>query len=272
MKTVPGPTDRVVIVGAGLAGLSTALRLAGAGREVTVLERESVPGGRAGVWCQDGYTFDTGPTVLTMPELLEDTFASAGAKLADYLELVPVDPHYRALFPDGSRLDVRAGVDEMAAEIEQVCGGAEAAGYRRFVAFVSELYRLEMDSFIDRNFDHPFGLLGKPLAQLVALGGLRKLAPKVGSYLKDPRTQRLFSFQAMYAGLSPYDALAIYAVISYMDSVAGVFFPKGGMHAVPRALAAAAQDAGVTIRYDAEVQRVEVLGERAQAVHLRCGE
>jgi phytoene desaturase len=261
-----------VIVGAGLAGLSTALRLAGAGREVTVLERESVPGGRAGVWCQDGYTFDTGPTVLTMPELLEDTFASAGAKLADYLELVPVDPHYRALFPDGSRLDVRAGVDEMAAEIEQVCGGAEAAGYRRFVAFVSELYRLEMDSFIDRNFDHPFGLLGKPLAQLVALGGLRKLAPKVGSYLKDPRTQRLFSFQAMYAGLSPYDALAIYAVISYMDSVAGVFFPKGGMHAVPRALAAAAKDAGVTIRYDAEVQRVEVLGERAQAVHLRCGE
>jgi phytoene desaturase len=192
--------------------------------------------------------------------------------MADYLKLLPVDPHYRALFPDGSQLDVRAGVDEMAAEIERVCGRVEAAGYRRFVGFVSELYRLEMDSFIDRNFDHPFGLLGKPLAQLAALGGLRKLAPKVGSYLKDPRTQRLFSFQAMYAGLSPYDALAIYAVISYMDSVAGVVFPKGGMHAVPRALAAAAQDAGVTIRYGAEVQRVEVLGERAQAVHLRGGE
>jgi phytoene desaturase len=272
VRTVSGPTDRVVIVGAGLAGLSTALRLAGTGREVTIVERESVPGGRAGVWASKGYTFDTGPTVLTMPDLLEDAFAGAGLTMADYLDLIPVDPLYRALFPDGSRLDVRAGVDAMAAEIERVCGGAEAAGYRRFVEFVSELYRLEMGSFIDRNFDGPLGMVGAPLARLVALGGLRRLAPKVGSYLKDPRTRRLLSFQAMYAGLSPYDALAIYAVISYMDSVAGVFFPRGGMHAVPVALAKAAQDAGVTIRYNAEVEQVEVLGERAQAVQLVGGE
>jgi phytoene desaturase len=272
VRTVKGPTDRVVVVGAGLAGLSTALRLAGAGREVTLLERASVPGGRAGIWSKDGYTFDTGPTVLTMPDLLEDTFASVGAKMSDYLDLVPVDPLYRALFPDGSQLDVRSGVEEMAAEIERVIGGDEAAGYRRFVQFVSELYRLEMNSFIDKNFDNPLALVGKPIAQIVALGGLRKLAPKVGQYLKDPRTQRLLSFQAMYAGLSPYDALAIYAVISYMDSVAGVYFPKGGMHAIPKALAAAAIDAGVTIQYDADVERVEVLGDRAQAVHVRGGD
>ncbi len=272
MRTVPGPTERVVVVGAGLAGLSAALRLAGAGRSVTVLERSDVPGGRAGSWSCDGYTFDTGPTVLTMPDLLEETFASVGARMSDYLDLMPVDPLYRALFPDGSALDVKAGVDEMAAEVERVCGSAEAAGYRRFVEFVSKLYKLEMGSFIDRNFDSPLGLASPALARLVALGGLRRLAPKVGSYLKDPRTRRVLSFQAMYAGLSPYDALAIYAVISYMDSVAGVFFPRGGMHAVPVALAAAAEAAGVTIRYGADVERVEVCGDRARGVIIRGGE
>ncbi len=249
MRTVPGHSDRVVVVGAGLAGLSAALHLAGAGRSVTVVERADVPGGRAGVWSPDGYAFDTGPTVLTMPELLEQTFAAVGESMSDHLQLMPLDPLYRALFPDGSRLDVRSGTEAMAAEIEQVCGGAEAAGYRRFVAFVSELYALEMNAFIDRNFDRPWSLDPRPLARLVALGGLRRLAPKVGSYLKDPRTRRVLSFQAMYAGMSPYDALAIYAVISYLDSVAGVYFPRGGMAAVPRGLAAAAAKAGVEFRY-----------------------
>jgi phytoene desaturase len=272
VRTVSGRTDRVVVVGAGLAGLSTALRLAGTGRSVTLLERSLVPGGRAGAWSSGGYTFDTGPTVLTMPGLLEDAFASVGAKMSDHLDLMPVDPLYRALFPDGSTLDVRSDPEAMAAEVRRVCGPAEADGYRRFVSFVSELYRLEMDTFIDRNYDNPLGMLGKPLAQLVAMGGLRRLAPKVGSYLKDPRTRRVLSFQAMYAGLSPYDALALYAVISYMDSVAGVYFPRGGMHAIPRAMAAVAEAAGVTIRYGADVERVDVTGDRATGVCIRGGD
>jgi phytoene desaturase len=272
VRTVPGRTDRVVVVGAGLAGLSAALHLAGAGRSVTVLERSDVPGGRAGVWSCGGYTFDTGPTVLTMPALLEQAFNAVGARMSDHLDLMPVDPLYRALFPDGSTLDVRPGVDAMADEIARVCGPAEATGYRRFVAFVSELYALEMDAFIDRNFDHPWSLDPRPLARLVAMGGMRKLAPKVGSYLKDPRTRRLFSFQAMYAGLSPYDALALYAVISYLDSVAGVYFPRGGLHAVPRALAAAATGAGVEIRYGAAVSRVDVQAGRARGVIVEGGE
>jgi phytoene desaturase len=160
----------------------------------------------------------------------------------------------------------------MAAEVEAVCGPDEAAGYLRFVEFVSQLYRLEMRHFIDRNLDSPLDLLRPSLARLVALGGMRKLAPKVGQYLKDPRTQRVLSFQSMYAGLAPQDALAIYAVIAYMDSVAGVYFPKGGMHAVPRGLAAAAEKAGVEIRYDSEVSRVETSGHRAVAVHTVDGD
>jgi phytoene desaturase len=110
------------------------------------------------------------------------------------------------------------------------------------------------------------------LAKLVALGGFRRLAPKAQQYLKDFRTERVYSFQAMYAGLSPYQALAIYGVIAYMDSVAGVFFPKGGMHAVPRALAAAAAKHGVEFKYNTEITKVEKSGNRATAVITKTGE
>jgi phytoene desaturase len=265
VRTVPGPTDHVVVIGAGLAGLSAALRLAGAGRRVTVLEREDTPGGRNGLLDVDGYRFDTGPTVLTMPDLIADALDCVGEELADWLDLVPVDPLYRAFYPDGSSLDVLADPAAMAEEVRRVCGGAEAAGYLRYVDFVSKLYRYEMTDFIDRNIDSPFDLLTPNLARLAALGGFRRLAPKVNSYLSDPRTQRVLSFQAMYAGLSPQDALAIYAVIAYMDSVAGVYFPKGGMHAVPRALAGAAEKHGVELRYGTTVDRLEVRNGRAVA-------
>jgi phytoene desaturase len=272
LRTVTGPTDRVVVVGAGLAGLSAALRLAGAGREVTVVEREAVPGGRAGLIEDAGFRFDTGPTVLTMPDLIRDAFASVGEDLEDWLDLMPVEPLYRAFYPDGSQLDVHSDVDAMAEEIARVISPDEAAGYRRYVDFVSELYRYEMRDFIDRNIDSPLDLVSESFARLVAIGGFRKLTPKVRQYLNDPRTERLFSFQAMYAGLSPQDALAIYAVIAYMDSVAGVYFPKGGMHALPRAMAAAAEKHGVTFRYSTEVTRVETEGRRAVAVHTADGE
>ncbi|MEZ5115553.1 MAG: phytoene desaturase family protein [Candidatus Nanopelagicales bacterium] len=271
-RTVTGPTEHVVVVGAGLAGLSAAMRLAGAGREVTVLEREAVPGGRAGRISDSGFEFDTGPTVLTMPDLIADAFDSVGESMADWLTLDPVSPLYRAYYPDGSQLDVHSDVDAMADEIAEVIGPDEAAGYRRYVDFVSQLYRFEMKDFIDRNIDSPLDLVTPDLARLVALGGFRKLAPKVRQYLKDPRTERVFSFQAMYAGLSPYDALAIYAVIAYMDSVAGVFFPRGGMHAVPTAMAAAAEKHGVRFRYSTTVTRVETEGDRAVAVHTADGD
>ena len=202
-----------------------------------MLERADVPGGRAGLLELGGYRFDTGPTVLTMPSLIEDALACVGESMASWLTLDPVSPLYRAFFPDGTALDVHADIDAMADEVALVCGSAAADGYRRYVEFVSRMYRYEMRDFIDRNIDSPLGLLTPSLARIVAAGGFRRLAPKVRSYLPDPRLQRVFSFQSMYAGLAPQEALALYAVIAYMDSVAGVYFPRGGMHAVPVALA-----------------------------------
>jgi phytoene desaturase len=272
MRTVKGPTENVVIVGAGLAGLSAALRLAGAGRSVTVIERESVPGGRSGLLKKDGYAFDTGPTVLTMPSLIEDAFNSVGEEMKDWLDLIPLRPLYRAFYHDGSQLDVYPDTKEMEAEIAKVIGPEEAIGYRNYVDFVTKLYKYEINDFIDRNIDSPFGLLTPNLARLMAIGGFRKLSPKVSQFLKDPRTQKVYSFQAMYAGVSPQQALAIYAVIAYMDSVNGVFFPRGGMHAVPRALAAAAEKHGVKFKYSTTAATIEKSNGRATAVITTDGE
>ena len=216
VKQISGPTDHVVVVGAGLAGLSAALRLAGAGRKVTVIERELVPGGRNGLLNKDGYAFDTGPTVLTMPSLIQDAFSCVGEDLKDWIELHPVKPLYRGFFADGSQLDVHADTAQMEEEIRKNVSAKEAAGYRRYVDFVTKLYKYEMNDFIDRNIDSPLNLLTPNLAKLIAIGGFRHLQPKVNQFLKDPRLQKIYSFQAMYAGVSPQQALAIYAVIAYM--------------------------------------------------------
>ena len=272
MRQVKGKSDHVVIVGAGLGGLSAALRLAGAGRKVTVVERESVPGGRNGLLQRDGYSFDTGPSVLTMPSLIQDALSCVGEDLKDWLDLIPVDPIYRAFYHDGTHLDVHADTKRMQDEIAEKISASEAIGYGKYVDFVTKLYKYEMNDFIDRNIDSPLNLLTPNLAKLVALGGFRHLAPKVGQFLKDPRTQKVYSFQAMYAGVSPQQALAIYAVIAYMDSVNGVFFPKGGMHAVPRALAGAAEKHGVTFKYNTTVTSVEHSNGRATAVLTESGE
>lgn len=272
MRTVTGPTDHVVVVGAGFGGLSAALRLAGAGRRVTLLERGDGPGGRAGLLELGGYRFDTGPTVLTMPDLLAGTFASVDERLDDWITLHRLDPAYRAFFPDGSHLDVRADVDATTAEVAGLAGPREADGFRRFAAFARRLYDLEMREFIDRNLDSPLDLLRPSLVRLAALGGFRRLAPKIGAFVRDPRLRRLLSFQSMYAGVSPYDALALYAVIAYMDCVAGVWFPVGGVHALAQAMAAAADKHGVDVRYRTEVTAVEMTGGRAVAVRTRDGE
>ena len=267
----------VIVVGAGLSGLSAAAHLRGRGHEVEVVEAASVPGGRAGTLSLGGYRFDTGPTVLTMPSLVDECFAAIGARTSDHLTMMPVDPMYRACYADGSVLHVRHGREAMTDEIRVVCGPTEAANFGRFCDWLTELYELEMPNFIDRNFDSPLSLL-RPIApalRLVRAGGFGRLEAAVQRFFDDERLVRIFSFQAMYAGLAPQQALALYAVITYMDSVNGVFVPKGGMHALPTALADALSAAGVKFRYDTRVERVlmaQGTSGRVRGVRLADGE
>ena len=199
----------VVVIGAGLGGLSSAAYLSRSGHNITLLERDDIPGGRAGVIDSHGFRLDNGPTVLTMPGLLEDAFVAAGANMADFVTIKKVDPMYRAVYEDGSELMVRHGREAMAEEIAKFSNRVEADSFIKFCTWLEKIYKSEMSSFIDTNYDSVLDL-AKPWRdglRFVQLGAFRKLDKKIGGFFKDDRLQRIFSFQSMYAGLAPYEAL-----------------------------------------------------------------
>ena len=174
--------------------------------------------------------------------------------------MLTVDPAYRAQFADGSALDVHSDADRMADAVGAFADAKQAAGYLRLRDWLTRLYRTEFDGFIAANFDSPLSLVTPQLARLAALGGFRRWDTMVDRHITDERLRRVFTFQSLYAGVPPHRALAVYAVIAYMDTVAGVYFPRGGMRALPDALAAAATDAGVRFVYVATVTGLERAG------------
>lgn len=267
----PGP---VVIIGAGLGGLAAAIRLAGAGRDVTVVEAEDVPGGCCGTATLGPYRFDTGPSVLTMPGVLAGTFAAAGEDMESRLPLRRLDPYYRFTYHDGSHLDMVAGEEEMTERVRTLCGPTEAARYRRFRRHLGRMFEAEWPSFIDRDMTR-LRSLAQPYAmsRIAALGGFRRLDGLVRRHLTDDRLVRAHTFQALYVGLSPRRALGIYAVVAQMDTVGGVYFPRqGGMHAIPVAMAAVAEKAGAVFRYGVRATKVETDTCGVAGVRLDTGE
>uniref|UniRef100_UPI002457E945 phytoene desaturase family protein n=1 Tax=Nocardia cyriacigeorgica TaxID=135487 RepID=UPI002457E945 len=270
MRTVTGPTERVVVIGAGLSGLAAALYLTGAGRQVTVLERADHVGGRVGRYRFDDYEIDSGATVLTLPELIDDALAAVGhdrASLASPLRIRKLAPSYHARFADGSDIRVFADPDEMAAEVARTCGPGEAQRYRGLREWLARIYRAEFGEFMDTNFDSPLDMVRLPgkraaLIELVRLGGFGRLGPRVRGFLRDPRLTRLFTFQALYAGLPPDRALAVYGAIPHMDTSLGVYFPEGGMRAVAEAMAQALVAAGGRLELGAEVTGIDYGGRR----------
>ncbi|MCK2220312.1 phytoene desaturase family protein [Actinomadura sp. ATCC 31491] len=267
-------TGPVVVIGAGLAGLAAAVRLAAAGREVTVVEARDEPGGCCGTARLGPYRFDTGPSVLTMPGALADTFGAAGEELRDWLPLRRLDPAYRLAFHDGTHLDVTPDGEAMAERVRELCGPAEAARYLRYRRLLGELFAVEWPAFIDADMTR-LGSLARPLAlaRLAALGGFRRLDRLAARHLSDERLIKAHTFQSLYVGLSPQRALGIYAVIAHMDTVGGVYFPeRGGMHAVPSALAALLEKLGAPVRYGVRAARVETGAGGVTGVLLEDGE
>ena len=268
----PAPEhDDVLIVGAGLGGLASAVRLAAEGRRVRVVERHAHPGGRCGSWQSEGFRFDTGPTLLLMTDYLRRVFEDAGRRLEDYLDLRQLDPNYRVYFADGSTLDVTSRINGMLAGVERFEPGA-GPRFLRFLAETARLYRIGLAAFVDRNvhrardfFSPTNGLL------LLRARAMERLQRMVGRFFRDERLRQAFSFQSLYLGLSPYDSPAIYSLLPYTEVAGGLYFPMGGMHAIPRALARVAAELGVTIEYGVEVTSLERAGSRIVAAHLADG-
>lgn len=264
----------VVVIGAGLGGLSAAVHLAAAGREVVVVEAREGPGGCCGSAGVGPYRFDTGPSVLTMPGVLADTFGAAGEELRHWLPLRRLDPAYRLVFHDGTHLDVRPDAEAMTEQVRALCGPAEAGRYLAYRRLLGELFEAEWPAFIDADMTR-LRALARPvaLARLAARGGFRRLDRLAARHLTDERLIRAHTFQALYVGLSPARALGIYAVIAHMDTVGGVYFPeRGGMHAIPVALAALLEKLGAHLRYGTRAVRVEAGPAGVTGVLLEGGE
>jgi phytoene desaturase len=260
------------VIGAGLGGLAAAIRLRHLGYEVTVLERHAVPGGRCGLWESEGFRFDTGPTLLLMVEYLQALFHDVGRPLGAYLDLVQLDPNYRVHYPDGRTLDVTSRLNTMLQEVERIEPGA-GPGLLRFLAATSQLYRAGLDGFVDRNVHHRRDFLSLRNALLLLRGGaLRRLERLVGRFFRSEALRHTFSFQSLYLGLSPFEAPAIYGLLPYTEVAGGLYFPRGGMHALPRALARLAGEMGVRFRYRTEVAGLEREAGRVAAVRLADGD
>ena len=259
-----------VVIGAGFGGLAAAIRLAARGYRVTVCERLAVPGGRARVFQQDGFTFDAGPTIVTAPFLLEELWAVAGARFAEEIELAPLDPFYRLRFADGSTLDCSGDRQRMAAEIARL-SPEDVAGFERFVAKSEAIFRTGFEALADRPFDR-LGSMVAVLPDLLRLGALRSVDGLARRYLRDPRIRIAASFHPLFLGGNPLRATAIYALVAFLERRFGVHFAMGGTGALVSGLVDLIEGQGGEIRCNSEVESIIVENGAAKGVRLESGE
>jgi 1-hydroxycarotenoid 3,4-desaturase len=267
--------DEVVIVGAGVGGLTCAIELALAGCAVTVVERAATPGGKMREVVVDGAPIDAGPTVLTMRWVFEALFERAGAQMSDYITLKPLNVLARHAWSETERLDLFADQNRSAEAIGDLAGAREAAGYLAFCAEAQRIYQTLKDSFLTVPKGGPLTLAARVglhrLGTLLAIRPYETLWSALGDHFKDPRLHQLFGRYATYCGSSPFQAPATLMLIAHVEQ-AGVWTVEGGMHRLADALADLARSLGVAFRYSAHVARIEVERGRASGVVLATGE
>ena len=261
---------KAIVVGAGFGGLAAAIRLRAKGYCVEVVDRCSAPGGRAQVFCRDGYRHDAGPTVITAAFLFEELFTLHGRRLEDYVKLVDLDPWYRFRFPDGSYFNYGGSVDDTLAEIRRI-SPEDCQGYLELVEESKKIFAVGFEELADKPF-HSLGTMIGLMPSLVALGGYRSVWQLVTKYIRHPWLQRAFSVSPLLVGGNPFDTTSIYSLIHYLERKWGIQFAMGGTGSLVQALAKLMEEIGITTRYGVTVEQIIVEGGKACGVALSTGE
>jgi phytoene desaturase len=265
--SLPGK-GRAVVIGSGFGGLAAAIRTQAKGYAVTLLEMRDAPGGRAYVYKDAGFTFDAGPTIVTVPFVLDELAAVGGKRLADYVTLVPCDPFYRINFPDGRVFDYRGDTTALEAEIAKF-NPADVAGYRRFHDFSRRVFDRAFTDLAAHSFD-TFWEMIKVAPDLLRLRADQSVYDRVSQYIKDPALRQVFSFEPLLIGGNPLCSSAIYAMIHFLEKRWGVHFAMGGTGALVRGLVRLFEDLGGVLHCNARVAAIVV--EQGRATGVRTGD
>ncbi|QPC81289.1 phytoene desaturase [Phototrophicus methaneseepsis] len=261
----------VIVIGAGIAGITTAAHLAQHGMKVTVFEKNQRPGGRCDYFIREGHRFDTGPTLLIMPKVYEAEFAALGTSLSERLELQRVDPTYHLVFDDGSHIALTSDMKALRDQVESIEPGS-FAGLLRYLQEGQRHYDAAMAHLVNRDFRRAWDFFSP--ANIPLLINVKPLVPhyrNMSSYFKEPRLKAAFTFQDVYMGLSPFEAPATFSMMPYTELAHGVWYPKGGMSRVVDALVDIATEAGVEFVYETAVEQIDVHGKQARGVVLEDG-
>jgi phytoene desaturase len=261
---------KAVVIGAGFGGLAAAVRLACRGWRVEVLERLDMPGGRATVHREAGFTFDMGPTIVTVPHLFAELWTLAGRRFEDDVTLRPLDPFYRIRFDDGTHFDYNGDPAHMRAEVARF-SPADVAGYERLMAEAERCYRIGFEGLGATAFDSLGDLLAAVPA-LVRMRSWRTIRAMVASHLRDPQLRIVFSFHPLLIGGNPSAVTCTYSLINRLERHYGVHWAMGGTGSLARGLVRLLGDIGVTVRCNATVERIVIEGGRARGVQLEGGE
>ena len=266
----PSHVPLALVVGAGFGGLAAAIRLSAMGYRVQVLEKLDGPGGRAYVRRQDGFTFDGGPTIITVPFLFEELWGLCGRKLSDDIDLRLMDPFYRVRFDDGTHFDYSGDPERMRAEVARVSPD-DVAGFDKFVAEADLCYQLGFEALGCKAFDSIFDLLAA-LPSMARMRAWRTMHGLVSSYFKHPKLRMAMSLQTLLIGGNPFSVTGVYSLINALERRYGVYSAMGGTGAIVQGMVNLLQARGVPLRCNAEVKRIMVEDGRATGVQLATGE